>query len=622
MMAHEIPKFGPAASQAQLNQDFMVWFALDLNPFSMINNNGLRYFFRKNIPQLHVPDESTLLKKSLVEVYDATVDKVSADLAAAQSVNLMFDGWSDRHGGVHHIGLRAQFIREDWVGRVVTLSVMPCSSDALSITEHIMNEIQRFIPNYLEKTLYSTHDGTGVMLNVSELLKVENWFHCTSHAVHLLLTTDSLNRIPEVVAVLNKCKSIVNALHFKSDILVREVNSSNDRVVMDEMLDKIGHLMELQQADNSIELSDDTSLSEMSTSSAGDVSVASECDETYSLASVLTTHDGKLQACQGSSMKRGWCLQNEICTRWNSSLEMAESLMHMKTDVTNALKVTGKYDHCLTVDEWALLGELANFLLTFRGLSELVSNKVTSLSLIPLMRAEISDACQLNAEDCDELKSIKRLVMKNLDKRLPVSRSVELATLLDPATVSLLGSADNNKEDMLYSAIMASQAAQPTSSGDQQGQSEDDGEQAEDNCSASSFSFAASCSKKMRLVQKHSVFVQSADQAARDEVKRYLSLGICAADEDPMAFWKTNEQNFPMLAVLAKKYLTLSASSVAVENMFSATGIILNGQRSTLAPHRLNCLTFIRDNYQLYFDMGSSDSDPCIAASLSHAKQN
>ena len=72
----------------------------------------------------------------------------------------------------------------------------------------------------------------------------------------------------------------------------------------------------------------------------------------------------------------------------------------------------------------------------------------------------------------------------------------------------------------------------------------------------------------MRLVQKHNVFLQSADQAARDEVKRYLSLGTSAADEDPIAFWKVNEQNFSMLAVLAKRYLTQTASSVAVETCF------------------------------------------------------
>lgn len=608
-MVRRNPKFGPAASQEQLNQDFLVWFALDLNPFSMINNTGLRYFFSKNIPQLHVPDESTLRKKPLMEIYDATVDQVSADLAEAQCINLMFDGWSDRHAGLHHIGLRAQFIREDWVGRVVTLSVMPCGSDAVRIKEHIMSEIERFIPNYNDKTIYSTHDGASVMIKVSKLLKVENWFHCAAHAVHLLLTTDSLKRIPEIMAVIAKCKSIVNALHFKSDILLSELYNSNDKVIMDEMLDKISYLMELQQDENSIELSDDTSLSEINAyNSADDVNLALECDDDDCLQTTQDGTHGRHQAFKGSGTKRGWRLQNEICTRWNSSLEMAESLLHMKCEVTNALKRIGKYDHCLAVDEWALLDELAKFLQTFRGLTELVSCKVTSLSLIPLMRAEISDACRLTAKDCDELKSVKRLVLKNLDKRLPVTRHVELATLLDPATVSLLGSSDSIKEETLYSAVLAIRDSQSNSSSDPQRLSLDveQASQADANCGECEASTAATCSKKMRLVQKHSLLVQSADQVARDEVKRYLSLGTSAAQEDPLAFWKTNERSFPMLAVLAKRYLTQSASSVAVENMFSTTGIIVNGKRSTLAPHRLNWLTFIHDNYPLYFDMGPS----------------
>ena len=486
---------------------------------------------------------------------------------------------------------------------------MPCGSDAVRIKEHIMSEIERFIPNYNDKTIYSTHDGASVMIKVSKLLKVENWFHCAAHAVHLLLTTDSLKRIPEIMAVIAKCKSIVNALHFKSDILLSELYNSNDKVIMDEMLDKISYLMELQQDENSIELSDDTSLSEINAyNSADDVNLALECDDDDCLQTTQDGTHGRHQAFKGSGTKRGWRLQNEICTRWNSSLEMAESLLHMKCEVTNALKRIGKYDHCLAVDEWALLDELAKFLQTFRGLTELVSCKVTSLSLIPLMRAEISDACRLTAKDCDELKSVKRLVLKNLDKRLPVTRHVELATLLDPATVSLLGSSDSIKEETLYSAVLAIRDSQSNSSSDPQRLSLDveQASQADANCGECEASTAATCSKKMRLVQKHSLLVQSADQVARDEVKRYLSLGTSAAQEDPLAFWKTNERSFPMLAVLAKRYLTQSASSVAVENMFSTTGIIVNGKRSTLAPHRLNWLTFIHDNYPLYFDMGPS----------------
>jgi len=88
----------------------------------------------------------------------------------------------------------------------------------------------------------------------------------------------------------------------------------------------------------------------------------------------------------------------------------------------------------------------------------------------------------------------------------------------------MLGSSDSNKEEALYSAVMASRASQPISSSDPQRVSLDDVEQADANCGECEASSAATCSKKMRLVQKHSLFVHSVDQVARDEVKRYLSL--------------------------------------------------------------------------------------------------
>ena len=63
-----------------------------------------------------------------------------------------------------------------------------------------------------------------------------------------------------------------------------------------------------------------------------------------------------------------------------SSLEMIESLIHMRAEIISALMSVGKYDQCLRVQEWVLLEELAAFLKTFQGLTELVSTKTTSLS--------------------------------------------------------------------------------------------------------------------------------------------------------------------------------------------------------------------------------------------------
>ena len=95
-----------------------------------------------------------------------------------------------------------------------------------------------------------------------------------------------------------------------------------------------------------------------------------------------------------------------------------------------------------------LLEELAAFLKTFRGLTELVSTKTTSLSLIPLLRAEVTDACIANSTDDDDSKTIKSMIKRNVDKRLPLTHSVKIATLLDPSTRELLQLSDDVMEDM------------------------------------------------------------------------------------------------------------------------------------------------------------------------------
>jgi len=51
-----------------------------------------------------------------------------------------------------------------------------------------------------------------------------------------------------------------------------------------------------------------------------------------------------------------------------------------------------------------------------------------------------------------------------------------------------------------------------------------------------------------------------------------------------------------ILSQAARHYLTASALSVAVENMFSVSGLIMNGKRSSLQHFRLNYISFVHDN--------------------------
>jgi hypothetical protein len=411
-----------SSSQQQLNMDFLVWLALDLEPFTMVTNRGLSYFFRKNFPQISIPDESTLRKSYLKNVYDLVADKVKLDIAAVKSMTLMFDGWTDKHHAVHYLGIRAQFITDEWVGKVVTISVKPCRGDSDSIVDHIQKELDFFIPNRSEKQLFSTHDGASAMKKVSRLLKVTDFTHCVAHALHLLLTTDSMARVTPVLALLRKCKEIVNVLHFKAEILENEVLATNDVIALTDLLDKIGDIKAVLSADDQFTVPDEDNHDDAEDMDLGENDCETEAAGESSVAKPK------------EKMKMVHRLQNDVPTRWNSSLQMITSLLHIRSEVSNALKQTGHYSIILKAHEWSLLEELRDFLQCFAAMTDLVSCRITSLALIALVRAEIADACKINMNDSDELKTLKKLITSNMDKRLPLSDVVKLSTLFDPST--------------------------------------------------------------------------------------------------------------------------------------------------------------------------------------------
>ncbi|CAF1099236.1 unnamed protein product [Didymodactylos carnosus] len=57
---------------------------------------------------------------------------------------------------------------------------------------------------------------------------------------------------------------------------------------------------------------------------------------------------------------------------------------------------------------------------------------------------------------------------------------------------------------------------------------------------------------------------------------------------NPLSFWKQNEQTYPNLAKLAKRYFSITCSSAAVERQFSAAGQIITQRRSNLDPAAVN----------------------------------
>jgi len=95
-------------------------------------------------------------------------------------------------------------------------------------------------------------------------------------------------------------------------------------------------------------------------------------------------------------------------------------------------------------------------------------------------------------------------------------------------------------------------------------------------------------SKRLRIFDKFDDEDSAADMVAM--VTQYLSVNEKESEErsDSFMYWKNSR--FADLASLAKTYLTANASSVPCESMFSISGMLLNGRRSSLVPHTFNRL--------------------------------
>ena len=90
-----------------------------------------------------------------------------------------------------------------------------------------------------------------------------------------------------------------------------------------------------------------------------------------------------------------------------------------------------------------------------------------------------------------------------------------------------------------------------------------------------------------------------------EELESYLEEPEIESTRNPLHWWRENEERFPRIAKVARKYLAVPASSIASERVFSTAGNIMNKKRCSLSSKHLNILIFIKQNYKLVLNIWS-----------------
>ena len=81
-----------------------------------------------------------------------------------------------------------------------------------------------------------------------------------------------------------------------------------------------------------------------------------------------------------------------------------------------------------------------------------------------------------------------------------------------------------------------------------------------------------------------------------EEVSSYLKQLVVSLDSDILDWWKRHQNEFPHLAAMAQKFLSIPATQVTSERCFSISGRVVETRRTRLSPDHVEQISFLHGN--------------------------
>lgn len=543
----------------ELDDALALMIAQDLQPLSVVENEGFRSFVRKLNCNYDIPSRKSLTYSILPKMQRYVKREAFFELGKANQVALTFDLWTLPANDAY-LALTAHVLQQPTcVRKQFCLGVrsLPEQHTSENLVEQISLILQEFSLPMEQISSITTDNGTVVVKAVNLLGLSEKHVRCMGHCFHLIVT-ESIKDVRCVDYIFDKCRSI--SKYF------RNIPASS-------------HLLKYMQTRNKLP---ETKLK---------VDVSTRWNSMYDM------------------VKR--VLEQEISV--NDALEAAAQINESHSP---------NIPQAVTANEASILkgtlGILEPFLIATEKLSgqayptlSMVIPIITELqaSLVALMEQHTltestegehngekgtqsqdggtqatQETTQSNHNSmirllCQTVKELTHVRFKNIENHCILGK----ATILDPRFKTYgfqeQYAADKHVKQLDFELEQLSPKTSSTTDNSESGPPPPKRKPE---------------SEFWKVLSKRKAESEKAKKSTASELYVYLAEEIEDFSIDVFSWWGRNSLKFPLLSQLAFKYLCGTATSIPSGQLFTKTGDNVTSRRACLKPSHMEMLTMIK----------------------------
>ena len=319
-------------------------------------------------------------------------------------------------------------------------------------------------------------------------------------------------------------------------------------------------------------------------------------------------------------------LDYDVDTRWNALLKMLELAIRSKDAINHMCEEYSALEPLkLSPNEWNFLGEIYEVMLPFYEKTLLVSQDSPTITQATAIYWDLDDVM----DEVIEKKGNYELINEQIRQAVLAGRKVldEYTRKMDTETLILYAAAvldPRVKTDFLKAHLRegaegvidnlrihfkeVSPAEEPLPDYPSRAVTESRSAMNSTSFVGRSHGLKIASSRRRMLEKIQKDHYATAPTRHLDEIDEWLSSppiqeqipDNMTAEQDVqwlLAWWRTNQHRYPRMARIARRYLSIPASEVGVERLFSRGRDLLGLRRYALHPGTMKMLTILKASY-------------------------